>query len=80
MMVFANGGVLDVGLFSTSAADVIVVIVTAGITAARKPDVDSGAKRIVNTSKPSMARPTTATGSGITADGGQKVPPKGPSA
>jgi hypothetical protein len=67
MMVFVNGGVLGVELFSTSAAVVIVGIVIAVITAARKLDVGSGVRRIANTSKPSMAGPTTAIGSAITA-------------
>jgi hypothetical protein len=67
MVFFVDDGVQVVRLFSTSAAVVIVDIVTAVITADRKLDGNSDVKRIVNTSKASMVRPTTAIGSGITA-------------
>lgn len=69
---FANGSALPtaVGPFSTSVAVVIVATDIAVIDAARKPAASSAVKPIANTSKLLKARPTTAIGSGITANAG----------
>ena len=74
MLSFAKDSVwpVAVGRFSTSAVAVIVATAIAVIVAARKPASSSAVKRIANTSKLAMAKPTTAIVSGTTVNAGLK--------
>lgn len=64
-----SGTVSAVLAFSTSVAIVIADIVIAARVVGKKLGESSDARRIVDTNRPSMARPTTAIASAITAGG-----------